>query len=356
MSEEIKKMQMVKIRSLVAISALLVVGYTSAAVPAQAAPFLYVTNSGGNQIKDASISVIDIASNKVVKTVAVEAHPNGIATEPGGKFVWVTNYFPKSISIIDTLSKDIVLTIPLDATPAGIAFSADYRWGFIVNGRANSVLAIYTGNHEPIYKIPTGMSPHGIAVTPDGKHAYVTIESNNGVAVLEMPNANLLPPSTSLPTKEPDATLEGFAARVVTTIPTGLAPRGIAVDSKRAYVANMNSGNVSVVDTATNACKDVTTVEVSLPQEVAVSPKGEHAYVTSWDGDKVVALNTTKNTTDAAIKVGKFPLGMAVAPDGRYLYVANSGSDNISVVNTATNTVDTTIKVGVRPQYLTIVP
>ena len=52
----------------------------------QAAPFAYITNQSSN-----NVSVIDAASNTVTATVAVGAVPTGVAVNPVGTLVYVTN-------------------------------------------------------------------------------------------------------------------------------------------------------------------------------------------------------------------------------------------------------------------------
>ncbi len=63
-----------------------------------AAPFVYITNSGSN-----NVSVIDTATNTVIATVPVESHPSrvgsgpyGVAITPNGTKVYVTNYNDKT--------------------------------------------------------------------------------------------------------------------------------------------------------------------------------------------------------------------------------------------------------------------
>jgi YVTN family beta-propeller protein len=102
--------------------------------------------------------------------------------------------------------------------------------------------------------------------------------------------------------------------RVITKIPVGVAPAGVAVnpDGSKVYVTNSNS------------------VSFSKPGTVSVIAAGI-------------------NTVIATIQVGITPGGVAVSPDGSKVYVANQFSKNVSVINAATNTVIATIPVGEAP-------
>ena len=105
----------------------------------------------------------------------------------------------------------------------------------MINTSTNKVAATITTGAAPIGP------PTGVAVKPDGKHVYVTNEST--------------PIGTVADIKAP-------TNKVVATIPVGDEPVGLAFtpDGKRAFVANFNSNNVSVIDTSTK--KVVATIGV----------------------------------------------------------------------------------------------
>jgi YVTN family beta-propeller protein len=116
-----------------------------------------------------------------------------------------------------------------------------------------------------------------------------------------------------------------------------------------AYVANVASGTISVIDTATNPPSVVATVEALGGFGVAVTPDGKHAYVANAFSTSVSVIATATNKVVATVGVGKSPYGVAVTPDGKHAYVANfeSGtvfeSSTVSVIATASNTVVATV-------------
>ena len=63
-----------------------------------------------NQYAD-SVSVIDLQSSKVVKTIDVGDHPEGIEADPAGAFVYVACWFDNVLQRIDAQT----LTITGDA-------------------------------------------------------------------------------------------------------------------------------------------------------------------------------------------------------------------------------------------------
>lgn len=136
---------------------------------------------------------------------------------------------------------------------------------------------------------------------------------------------------------------------------TVLILMGIAGASPFAYIANLESNNVSVIDTAT----DTVTATVNVgnePSGTAVSPDGTRVYVTNCMGNSVSVIDATKNKLIGTVRVGSYPLGVAFTPDGTKAYVANTASNTISVIDTATNNVTATVKVGNLPYKIAVSP
>src|ERR1035437_6295132 len=142
---------------------------------------------------------------------------------------------------------------------------------------------------------------------------------------------------------------------VTATVNVGIDPLGIAVtpDGSKVYVTDFV--NVSVINTTTNTVT-ATVAMGAEPYGVAVSPDGTKVYVTNEGNNTISVINTTTNTVTATVNVGSFPIGVAVSPDGTKVYVANQGSNTVSVINTTTNTVTATVAVGAVPYGVAVSP
>jgi YVTN family beta-propeller protein len=130
----------------------------------------------------------------------------------------------------------------------------------------------------------------------------------------------------------------------------------VTPDGKYVYVTDVGSGNVSVIDTASNAV--AATIRVGGgPVGIAVTPDGKYVYVANGS---VSVISTSNNTVIATVQAGYYPYGIAVTPDGKYVYVttccAFSTTNRVSVIETAHNTVIATIPVGVQPFGVGIIP
>lgn len=144
---------------------------------------------------------------------------------------------------------------------------------------------------------------------------------------------------------------------VISTVPVGNVPVGVAVspDGTKVYVTNFGNDEipgrtVSIIDTTT---EEVTPMYVEegkpgKPAGVAVYPHEQRIYVAKFLDEKVRAVNPiTKSVFD--IRVGKDPNGVAITHDGLRVYVTNRGNNTVSVIDTATNNVIDTIIVGSNP-------
>jgi YVTN family beta-propeller protein len=153
--------------------------------------------------------------------------------------------------------------------------------------------------------------PGGLALSADGTTAYVVLDKNNTLGVVDLTKAK---------------------PALVREIRVGNAPNSIALSGNRAYVSN-EGGRVARPG-------DFTDVSAGTP--IVSDPKTDTAATGTVSVINLETLRVEKN-----IEVGLHPTGLALGNNG-LLYVANAYSDTVSVVDTATNTVTRTINVGIR--------
>jgi len=111
-----------------------------------------------------TVSVVDLAAGKEVKSIEVGLHPAGMAIS--GSNLYVANAYGDSLSIIDLHTEKVVRTISLSVPIASGVF---------------------------------GSGPNGVAVTEDGK-AYVTLGQANAVAVVNLQGRDAHPVIGYIPT------------------------------------------------------------------------------------------------------------------------------------------------------------
>ena len=142
---------------------------------------------------------------------------------------------------------------------------------------------------------------------------------------------------------------------VVSTVPVGHYPFGVAVSCTNAYVTSEMDSTVTVIDTATNIPIAIVPVGTD-PLGVAVTPDGRKVYVAN-DGDNTVSvIETETNKVISTVRVGGYPVGAAVNPDGTKAYITNAYDNTVSVIDTATDKVTNTYNVGQWPIGVVVSP
>ena len=145
-------------------------------------------------------------------------------------------------------------------------------------------------------------------------------------------------------------TLSGFKAIRLFNFPTDIA---ISPSGTYAYVTSIygqsfsSNSNVSIIDLQTNTISGHILSGFYYPYGVAISPSGEYAYVTNGGSNNVIIINTASNTVVKSITSGfNNPEAVAFSPSGTYAYVTNYYSNNVVIISTASNTVTGSITSG----------
>jgi YVTN family beta-propeller protein len=149
---------------------------------------------------------------------------------------------------------------------------------------------------------------------------------------------------------------------VTATIPVCCGPSGVAVNpaGTRVYVVtalvSIAGSSVLVIDTASNSVMATIPVGSAPANGVAVNPAGTRVYVANFSDNNVSVIDTASNSVTATIPVCCGPSGVAVNPAGTRVYVANFSDNNVSVIDTASNSVTATIPVGFQPVGVAVNP
>jgi YVTN family beta-propeller protein len=148
---------------------------------------------------------------------------------------------------------------------------------------------------------------------------------------------------------------------LVTTLPTGANPVGVAVSpaGNRVYVTNLDDGTMSVIDALRNRVLSPVTVGPQ-PLGLQVSPDGRNIAVATFgpNGNPSHTISIVEGGTGLVtlVGVGSGPSAVAYNPSGSRLYVANYVERSISIVDTASAAVIGTLGVVPNPMGLAMNP
>ncbi len=207
-----------------------------------AMPLAYVSNE-----RSSTISVIDTATDRVVRTIPIGPRPRGMDVQGKRLFVALSDDQPQAtgdkdaIGLVDALSGRLLRKFHAGTDPERLVVSRDGRLLIAANEDAGTASITEVETNKVLATLVVGIEPEGVALSPDGRWVYVTAETSNTVSVIDL-----------------------SARKVVSNFLVDPRPRDVAFapDGRRAYVTAEIGGSVSVVDVATHRVSAV----VELPQ------------------------------------------------------------------------------------------
>lgn len=278
-----------------------------------------------------TVSFIEEASKKVVKTVEVEKNPHEVAATRNGRKAFVSNAGANSISVFDMTTLDIIDTIRHSEFqfPHEGKITADGTL-ILASTYAHKVFFIDTITHQVTDILPAERMSHMVALSPDDKFAYISNIGSNSYSILEIATRS-------------------FSAH----IPVGRKPEGINIspDGRWIYVANQDDNNVYCIEAATNSLRGrVATSDV--PIRVMFTHDSKYAFVPNRLGNCVSVIDTERILEIKRIPVGLWAGGIDFNAAGTLAYVANNKTNDVSVIDVPSLKVIETIDVGLHPDGL----
>lgn len=129
------------------------------------------------------VYMIDLATLNVVGSpISVGCFPSSLAVTPDGSQVWVSSRGDSRVDVFDTATNARVTGYNV-ALPTGIAFHPTGSTAYIGEGTgAGNVVVIDASTYQVITRIPVGNLPHAVAVTPAGRYVFVTNGLSNSIS------------------------------------------------------------------------------------------------------------------------------------------------------------------------------
>ncbi len=259
-----------------------------APVPARAAGAALVMNS-----RDASLSVIDLASEHEVRRIPVLREPHHWALTPDGRDLLVGDSSGNEIVVLDPATFAVRRHIPI-SDPYQLGFSPDGKF-LVVNALHRAQVDIYEpGTYRMLKRFALSYMPSHMAFAPDSAVVYVSLQGSGRLAAID---------------------LRAMAVRWTSAV--GLTPAGVLWLNGRVLVANMGSADVAVVDPADGRVERLVHTGKGAHQ-LFLSPDRKLLYVNNrLDLDSVVVLDPATFAVVRRYKVPGGPDDTAFAPDGK---------------------------------------
>jgi YVTN family beta-propeller protein len=157
---------------------------THMVLPTRDAHMIFTSNIGGD-----SVSAIEQgAGGAWTQTVIpVGKGPEGIDLSPDGREIWSAHSRDGGVSIIDVASKRVVHTIALGTKRSNrIKLTPDAKFALVSDLDAGDLIVLDAKAHKEIARVPLGKMPEGILIPPSGGVAYVAVNGDNFIAVVDL--------------------------------------------------------------------------------------------------------------------------------------------------------------------------
>lgn len=228
----------------------------------------------------------------------------------------------------------------------------------VLNKSDNTVSLIEWPTKRLIGNLPTGFGPHEIAVSTDGRRAVVSnygsqAQPGNSLTVIDIAAKRVAKTIdlgayqrphgiTWLNKNEVAVTAEGSGALLTVDVAsgkvTGVIPTlqkishmvVVAHKLNRAFVANIGSGTVTVLDL--NEREKIADIQTGAGAEgIDISPDEKEVWVTNRASNTVSIINARELEVAATLESKEFPIRVKFVPDGQYALVSNARSGDVAL-------------------------
>jgi YVTN family beta-propeller protein len=245
----------------------------------------------------------------------------------------------------------------------------------VLNKLDDTIMFLNPDTGELISKLPTGEGPHEVAVSPDGKLAVVTnygrrsrpgsslsvydVKNFSPVKDIELGNFTRPHGIAWIDSRRVIVTVEGNRAVIIVDVIDGRVLRSIRTDQDvshmvvvtpdkgMAFVANIGSGSVSVIDIERGRLiKNIPTGRGA--EGIDITPDGEEVWVSNRADDDLVIIDVDSLKVIDRIKVEGFPIRVKVTGDGERVIVSCARAGEIAIIDRVERSVIRRIKTGAK--------
>jgi YVTN family beta-propeller protein len=303
---------------------------------------LYVGNSRGDDV-----SVVDLASLKVIGDIPVGKRVHCVALTPDGRRLFTTSEVDHTLIISDTATHKTIATVALPGKPNECAVTPDGRYVTVPIRDGDSV-AIVDVNQQKIVKSLPIKEPHNSVNIGSNRYTFVSSMGSHEIDIIDFEKMD-------------------YSAQ----IPVGGRPRPFVVskDGRTMYVAVSNLHGFNIVDIP----EKKVTQTVEMPSEhpgpprprefetpdttthgLALSPDESEIWVTSLLDDCIYVYDLKAKKVTARLKTGDGPNWVVFSPDGKFACVSNTDTDDVSIFSVKERREVARVKVGKLPKRLAI--
>lgn len=298
----------------------LALAFSLSPLAAVAAPSVFVVNSN-----DANISVIDLATHEVVKTIPLLREPHHLVLSPDHKALVVGDTRGGALFLLDPVSGEVQRRVAV-SDPYQLQYSPDGQL-LTVAGLARSQIDIYdAGSFALRHRVPARSMPSHIAYSPDSAVVFVSLQGTDKLIAIRTASGEVLwnkhvcrTPAGVLFHRgqvlvgcmgEADITVvEPATGRVLRTVPTGKGAHTLfpSPDGRLIYATNRVDSTISVLDAASLRVERTLDVKGG-PDDLEFAPDGK-IWASLRFAQSVAVIDPSSGAVQR-ISVGRSPHGI----------------------------------------------
>ena len=306
---------------------------------------------------DHTVDLIDLSTGLSLATLPTGNGPHEIAVSPDGGLAVVANYGNRSapgstLTVIDIAASRILRTLSLGRHTRPHGLAFISPSQIAVTAEGSSHLALVDPEEGVVTAVETAQRVSHMVTLASGK-AFVANIGSGSVTVIDLETGTKL-----------------------VDLETGDGAEGIATtpDGGEVWVGNRGADTLSIIDPETLEIK-ATVPCAGFPIRVAITPDGKHALVSAARSGEVVLFDVQQrkelkrvsldlsNAPDAARRLfgdrfgeSPVPVGLVVSPQGDRAWVAATQADAVVVIEPATLKVLDVVTAGREPDGMAYSP
>ncbi len=233
--------------------------------------------------------------------------------------LYVINKISEDIQVIDLFTGKEIAEIPIDILSHEIVTTANenrvvYTNYESTNGNPIKVINTKNNKFEKNISLNRNIKVNGIVAT----------HNTNEVAVIDYVNNDLLVINVETNKIERQINTKQKKSHLLVFHPNKLI----------AYVTNIDSGSISVIDINLNKVIKIIPCGVGR-KGIDITPDGSEIWVTNTKESSITIINTSTFEIVNTLKTGVEPLKLKFSTDGKYCLVVNAVDGAIAVYNQA---------------------
>jgi YVTN family beta-propeller protein len=303
---------------------------------------LYVANSQGDDI-----SIIDLATQKVVKTLKVGPIVHGVCAQADGRRAFATIESENSLKVIDTKTNMVTDTIALGGRPNECAATNDGRYVVVPLLAPTNAAVVVDVAEKKIVKSFKTVHPHNCFTPEGGSNTIVYCEERDAFRIHRIDLAKM---------------------EITNEVKVAGDPRPFQItrDEKTLYTALSGLHGFATIDLVNQTMSQTVlppmpwmACKVEPPNTpthgIALTPDAKKLWVTSVSDAGVYVYDIASKKLGKKITVGACPNWISFSADGKYAGISNADTDDTSILDVKAEKEIARIKVGAAPKRVLVI-